>query len=209
MLAVQETNQLLLGCGASIEEVNAVRKHLSKIKGGRLARAAFPSHVVSLVLSDVIADRVDVIASGPTVGDPSTLADCATVIGKYLEDRLPSRTRALFCKSSQSLMNSYLTKRCPWCSVKKENASQDELSRLCLAMVPRRRRSQGTSALVTWHDIAARTPDHVLIRIILFVCVRDADNVHTEIVGSNTLALARARERSGHCQAGCTALNPA
>jgi glycerate 2-kinase len=79
----QETTQVLLECGASIHEINAVRKHISKIKGGKLAKAAFPATLVALLLSDVIGDDLDVIASGPTVPDRSTFRDCMNIIDKY------------------------------------------------------------------------------------------------------------------------------
>jgi glycerate 2-kinase len=72
--------RLLLGAGATINELNAVRKHLSLFKGGQLARAAAPARVVTLVLSDVIGDPLDVIASGPTVPDPSTFGDAVDVL---------------------------------------------------------------------------------------------------------------------------------
>ena len=68
----RETTRLLLECGAAIDEINAIRKHLSLSKGGQLAKTAFPATVVSLFLSDVVGDSLDVIASGPTVPDPST-----------------------------------------------------------------------------------------------------------------------------------------
>ncbi|MCA1908721.1 MAG: glycerate kinase [Magnetospirillum sp.] len=73
----------LLRCGASIDEINTVRKHLSAIKGGRLAAAAWPAQVVTLMISDVPGDDPSVIASGPTVADPSTFADSLAVIDKY------------------------------------------------------------------------------------------------------------------------------
>ena len=73
----------LLACGASIDEINAVRKHCSAIKGGQLARAASPATVVTLVLSDVVGDDYSVIGSGPTVPDPSTYADAVTVLERY------------------------------------------------------------------------------------------------------------------------------
>jgi glycerate 2-kinase len=79
----QETTQILLECGASIHEINAVRKHISKVKGGKLTRAAFPATIVALLLSDVIGDDLDVIASGPTVPDRSTFGDCIDIIAKY------------------------------------------------------------------------------------------------------------------------------
>jgi len=76
-------NDLLLKSGADIKETNAVRKHLSKVKGGQLARAAHPASLVSLLLSDVINDPLDVIASGPTVPDTSTFDDAMIVLKKY------------------------------------------------------------------------------------------------------------------------------
>lgn len=87
----QRTTELLLSAGATIDELNAVRKHLSAVKGGRLARTASPATVLTLVLSDVIGDRLDVIASGPTVPDRTTFHDALRVIHKYaLEDRIPA-----------------------------------------------------------------------------------------------------------------------
>ncbi|MDP4029012.1 MAG: HAD-IIB family hydrolase [Gallionella sp.] len=86
----QEATALLLRAGASIDELNAVRKHLSAVKGGRLAQAACPATVVTLLLSDVIGDRLDVIASGPTAPDGSTFADALAVIVKYrLAEKMP------------------------------------------------------------------------------------------------------------------------
>jgi len=80
---MRETTQLLLKSGASIQEVNAVRKHLSKIKGGQLAKAAHPARVITLLISDVVGDRLDTIASGPTYPDPKTFSDALAVIEKY------------------------------------------------------------------------------------------------------------------------------
>jgi hydroxypyruvate reductase len=79
----QEVTRLLLACGATIHEINTVRKHLSRIKGGGLARSAHPARVVSLILSDVIGDNLDVIASGPVVPDPSTFHQAETVLKGY------------------------------------------------------------------------------------------------------------------------------
>jgi glycerate 2-kinase len=87
----QQTTQLLLDCGATIFELNAMRKHLSLCKGGQLARIAFPATLVSLFLSDVVGDPLDVIASGPTVPDPSTFSDCIRILDRYgLREKLPS-----------------------------------------------------------------------------------------------------------------------
>jgi glycerate 2-kinase len=79
----QAINHELLRCGAPIDEMNALRKHLSAIKGGRLAAAAAPARVLSLLISDVPGDDPAVIASGPTVPDPTTLADAQAVLAKY------------------------------------------------------------------------------------------------------------------------------
>lgn len=83
-------NNLLLKSGADIFEMNCIRKHLSKVKGGLLAKTAFPSRVVSLILSDVIGDPLDVIASGPTAHDPTTYADAISIINKYnIKNKIP------------------------------------------------------------------------------------------------------------------------
>jgi glycerate 2-kinase len=79
----QAVNKALLASGADIGQMNAVRKHLSAIKGGRLAAAAYPAKVVSLLISDVPNDDPSVIASGPTVPDPSTFEDARAVLKRY------------------------------------------------------------------------------------------------------------------------------
>jgi hydroxypyruvate reductase len=82
----QAVNKALLKSGANISEMNCVRKHLSAVKGGRLARAAQPARVVALMISDVPGDDMSVIASGPTVPDPTTREDALAVIAKYKID---------------------------------------------------------------------------------------------------------------------------
>jgi len=79
----QELTRQLLASGATIQEMNAVRKHLSLIKGGQLAQAAFPATVITLLLSDVVGDDPSVIGSGPTVPDSSTVADAVRILEKY------------------------------------------------------------------------------------------------------------------------------
>ena len=79
----QAATSALLGCGATIDEINTVRKHLSRTKGGLLARLAQPGEVVCLLLSDVVGDPLDAIASGPTHPDPSTFADCLELVDRY------------------------------------------------------------------------------------------------------------------------------
>ena len=86
----QKVTRALLEVGANIHEINTLRKHLSLVKGGRLARFAFPSPLICLILSDVIGDDLDSIASGPTVPDQSTFDDCLHILDKYhVRDRIP------------------------------------------------------------------------------------------------------------------------
>jgi hydroxypyruvate reductase len=90
----QETTRLLLAGGATIHEINALRKHISQLKGGQLARLTSPATLITLVLSDVVGDSLDVIASGPTVPDTSRFADCLEILHKYqLLDKVPVAIR--------------------------------------------------------------------------------------------------------------------
>lgn len=87
---LSKTTEVLLACGASIHEINCVRKHLSKIKGGRLAREIFPAASVNFILSDVVGDDLSVIGSGPTVADKTTFEDAWKLVEKYkLQKKLP------------------------------------------------------------------------------------------------------------------------
>jgi glycerate 2-kinase len=92
---VQALNAALLGCGAPIEHVNALRKHVSRIAGGRLAAACPARQIMTLVLSDVVGDRLDVIASGPTVPDTTTFHDCLLLVEQYgIEKIVPASIMA-------------------------------------------------------------------------------------------------------------------
>jgi len=94
---VQTTTRALLRAGATIGELNGVRKHLDQLKGGRLAQAAAPAKVVALVLSDVVGDPLEVIASGPVSPDPTTFADAVEVFERRgLWRRLPESVRRHF-----------------------------------------------------------------------------------------------------------------
>jgi hydroxypyruvate reductase len=91
----QEVTRLLLACGADIHEINSIRKHLSRAKGGGLARFAYPATVVSLILSDVIGDDLNVIASGPAVPDTSTFDDTRQILDKYdIWNQVPQSVRS-------------------------------------------------------------------------------------------------------------------
>jgi hydroxypyruvate reductase len=90
----QALTKALLACGADIREMNMLRKHISRIKGGQLARAAQPAQVRTLILSDIVGDPLDAIASGPTVPDPTTYADALGILDKYrIRQEIPAGIR--------------------------------------------------------------------------------------------------------------------
>ena len=87
----QLVTKCLLEVCATIHEINAVRKHISQVKGGQLARLVYPSTLISLILSDVIGDKLDSIASGPNVPDTSTFSDCLHILDKYsIKQKIPA-----------------------------------------------------------------------------------------------------------------------
>ena len=98
----QKVIDLLLKSGATINEINAVRKHLSCFKGGQLAKRLYPATVVSLLLSDVVGDPLDVIASGPTAPDPTTFENAVSVLKRYsLWERAPETVRKVLCEGAE------------------------------------------------------------------------------------------------------------
>ena len=98
----QAVTRALLRSGANIGEINTVRKHLSRIKGGRLARHAYPAKLVTIAISDVPGDDPSAIGSGPTVPDPTTLADARAIVAKYKLDLPASVTAALNDANNES-----------------------------------------------------------------------------------------------------------
>ena len=98
----QSVTRALLRSGANIGEINTVRKHLSRIKGGRLARHAFPAKLMTIAISDVPGDNPSAIGSGPTVPDPTTLADARAIVAKYKLDLPAAITAALSNPKNES-----------------------------------------------------------------------------------------------------------
>lgn len=96
----QAVNAALLASGAPIDKMNTLRKHLSRVKGGQLAAAAYPARMLTLIISDVPGDDMAFIGSGPTVGDASTSADAAAILHRWNLDVAPSVTQALARGSS-------------------------------------------------------------------------------------------------------------
>ena len=102
----QRTTQMLLQSGATIQEINAVRKHISKLKGGRFAKLVTPAHLVSLILSDVVGDSLEAIASGPTVGDATTYTDCLEIIQRYeLIEKIPQTVVRLLQRGARGAVD--------------------------------------------------------------------------------------------------------
>src|SRR5262249_2913860 len=94
-----ETYRVLVHCGAPMGQMNAIRKYLSAVKGGRLAEAAYPAQQVSILVSDVPEHSLDALASGPTMPDSSTTSDCYEIARRYdLLDRLPPTVHSLFAE---------------------------------------------------------------------------------------------------------------
>lgn len=88
---IQEMTKVLLDCGADIKEINCIRKHISRVKGGHFARVSYPARMINIILSDVIGDRLDTIASGITVADNTTFAQAQGIIDKYhIQDKMPA-----------------------------------------------------------------------------------------------------------------------
>lgn len=100
----QRVTELLLRAGADIRELNTVRKHISRVKGGRLAEIASPAHIFSLILSDVVGDRLDIIASGPTSPDTTTYNDAIQVLKKYGLTGIPESVSDVLLKGADGFL---------------------------------------------------------------------------------------------------------
>ena len=101
----QGVTEMLLKSGASIQEINKVRKHLSAFKGGWLAKRAYPAITISLLLSDVVGDPIDAIASGPTAPDPTTFMDAIRVLERYkLWQEAPESVRRVLSEGVEGLV---------------------------------------------------------------------------------------------------------
>ena len=99
----KQVTQALLDCGATIHEINCIRKHLSRTKGGGMAQAAYPAMVVNLMLSDVVGDNMDVIASGPFVPDKTSYADALGIIRRYgIEGGIPGHVLSYLKEKAES-----------------------------------------------------------------------------------------------------------
>lgn len=101
----RKVTDALLKCGAAINEINTVRKHISEFKGGWLAKKAYPATILNLILSDVLGDPLDFIASGPTVPDTTTFSDAVKVLEKYrLWDKVPASVRKVLSDGEKGVI---------------------------------------------------------------------------------------------------------
>jgi len=101
----REITNALLKCGATINEINTVRKHISEFKGGWLAKKAYPATILNLILSDVLSDPLDFIASGPTVPDSTTFSDAVKVLKKYvLWNKTPKTVQKVLSDGEKGLI---------------------------------------------------------------------------------------------------------
>jgi glycerate-2-kinase len=102
----QKVTDLLLKCGATINEINTVRKHISAFKGGQLAKTAYPATILGLLLSDVLGDPLDVIASGPTVPDSSTFEEAVKILKSYdLWEKIPGSIKKVLLEGEKGLID--------------------------------------------------------------------------------------------------------
>jgi glycerate 2-kinase len=154
----QEVTRLLLACGANIHEINAVRKHISAIKGGQLARLAAPATVETLLLSDVIGDSLDVIGSGPTAPDSSTFADATDVLCRYsLVDLLPESVADRF--SHGDLTPGAETPKADDPIFKRVHNTVVGSNRLALKAAAKRAREIGYRTLILASEVEGETRD--------------------------------------------------
>jgi len=152
----QETTRLLLASGAGIHEMNAIRKHISRIKGGQLARLAWPARVEALLLSDVIGDDPGVIGSGPTAPDASTFADCLRVLDRYrIRRRIPAAVRKRLEQGARGEIQETPKPEDPIFSRVRNRVVGS--NRLALAAAARRARELGFRTLVLSSEIQGET----------------------------------------------------
>jgi glycerate 2-kinase len=144
--------RLLLASGADIHEINATRKHISRIKGGQLARLAAPATVESLLLSDVIGDEAGVIGSGPTAADASSFLEVAVILGRYsLNKRVPRSVRERIARGMQGEISETPKPSDPL--FRRVRHTLVGSNRLALAAARRRARELGFRTLVLTSEI--------------------------------------------------------
>lgn len=198
----QEATRSLLNAGAAIGELNAVRKHLSTVKGGQLARASYPAHVVTLVISDVIGDALDVIASGPTTADDSTFAEAWAVIEKYaLQERISARVAAYLQRGIAGQVAETVKRNDP-CLLKTHHAIVAHLHGAMLA-AQEKSNSLGYSTKIIKQDLQgeAREAARFLARVAREeLAAMQADETRCLLCGGETTVTVRGMGKGGRNQ---------
>ena len=205
----QATTRLLLACGANIHEINCVRKHISRIKGGQLARLAAPAAVEALLLSDVIGDDLDVIGSGPTAPDASTFADAFAILRevRHLVERVPATVRERIERGRCAARCRKRPSRAIRCSARVRNTVVGS-NRLALDAAARRARALGFRTLVLASEIQGETREiarmHAAIarEIVLAGAAGEAAGLHRHRRRNHRHA---ERRRTGRAQPGIRA----
>jgi glycerate 2-kinase len=162
----------LLRCGADIKEINAIRKHISQVKGGRVAQLAQPSSILTLILSDVIGDRLDSIASGPTAPDRTTFKECLKIIEKYqLSKKIP---RSIYLHLKKGAEGRIKETPKPGDSIfKKVKNVIIGSNRIALQAAKRRAEDLGYKALVLPRPVAGDTTKAALRHVGLVKRIKD------------------------------------
>lgn len=194
---------LLLQCGASIEEINAVRKHISLIKGGGLARLVYPAHLISLVVSDVIGDRLDTIASGPTVPDSTTYAEALEVLERHgLTDRTPAPIVEHLKKGAQGLFPE--TPKEGDAIFEREQCLLIATNRMAMEAALKRAREEGFNAMLLSSSIRGDTEEAALFHLAILEEILSSGNPVKApacvISGGETTVVVRGKGMGGRNQ---------
>ena len=194
---------LLLRAGAPIHELNAVRKHLSRFKGGRLARLAAPARVAALVLSDVVGDDLSTIASGPVSPDPTTFADALAVLGaRGLIRRVPRSVRDHLRAGARGRRTETPKPGDPL--FRRVSAEVVGSNRLCLEAAAREARRQGYRPLILTSRLTGEAREVILVLLALLrECATAGRPVPLPaclLAGGETTVTVRGRGRGGRNQ---------
>ena len=174
------TTELLIKSGASINEINVVRKHISKIKGGQLAQRFSPAKIITIIISDVIGDKLDVIASGPTVPDPSTFNDAYAVLKDHsLLDKVPESVKNYIVNGSKGEYKE-TPKELNSCTYHVLGNNITALEAMAV-----KARSLGRKPIIVTSELAGQ-PDVVAQMVVEEISKGDYDNYDTLIMGGET-----------------------
>jgi len=200
---LQRTTKLFLDSGMPVHEMNTVRKHISRIKGGRLAERIYPATVITLILSDVTGDRVEVIASGPTAADPTSYSDAVEVLERRnLWEKTPEPVRKVLEKGVSGQLRE--TPKPGSDIFKKSHHQVVGSNRISLLAAERRAHRMGMSSLLLSSSVSGESRE---IACFYAALAREIRNYHRPvkppaclIAGGETTVTIRGKGRGGRCQ---------